>query len=110
VSKKNQSTAVRPRITTTIERRYLSDIIARKKPIEYRENKPYWRRKLAAVSCPFELRLINGMRPFAPEVTVLIRRVTESKRDGEFRLHIARVLGWKNWDSKARVPKARSSQ
>jgi len=105
-----QTSAGRPRITTTIERRWLSDIIARKKAVEYRKNKPYWRRKLAAVSCPFELRLINGMRPFAPEVTVLIRRVTESKRDGEFRLHIGRILGWKNWDSKARVPKARSSR
>lgn len=94
-----------PRITTTIERRWLSDIIARKKFIEYRESKPYWRRKLAVIARPFELRLINGMRSFAPEVTVLIRKVTESKAHKEFRLHIGRVLGWKNWDSKKRAPK-----
>ncbi len=108
MSQSKRPPADRPRITTTIERRWLSDIIARKKFIEYRENKPYWRRKLAAISCPFELRLINGMRPFAPEVTVLIRKVTESKTHKEFRLHIDRVLGWRNWDSKKRVPKTGS--
>jgi hypothetical protein len=86
----------------------LSDIIAGEKLIEYRESKPYWRRKLATIARPFELRLINGMRPFAPEVTVLIRKVTESKVHKEFRLHIGRVLGWKNWDFKKRVPRKSS--
>jgi hypothetical protein len=93
------------RITTTIERRYLSEIIAREKPIEYRDAKPYWRRKLERIKCPFELRLINGMHSPIPEVTVLIRKVTESKKHREFRLHIGRVLGWRNWDSKKRKPK-----
>jgi hypothetical protein len=97
-------------ITTTIKRQWLSEIIAGTKKIEYREAKPYWRNKLSAVDCPFELRMINGMRPYAPEVTVKIIKITESKKYCEFRLHIGKVLGWKNWDSKRMLPKKGSSK
>lgn len=87
------------RITTTIRRHYLAEIIDGTKTVEYRENKPYWRKKLASVTVPFELRLINGMQPKAPEVTVLIDRVTESKENRQFRLRIARVLSYRNWSA-----------
>jgi hypothetical protein len=60
------------RITTTIEREWLSQIIAGTKKIEYRQAKPYWTKRFANVSVPFELRLLNGMNPPVPEVTVLI--------------------------------------
>jgi hypothetical protein len=50
------------RITTTIKREWLSEIIEGTKKIEYREIKQYWEDKLAKVSIPFELRLINGMQ------------------------------------------------
>jgi hypothetical protein len=51
------------RITTTIEREWLAEIIAGTKKIEYRKVKPYWTKRFAKVSVPFELRLLNGMNP-----------------------------------------------
>ena len=64
------------RITTTIEREWLAEIIAGTKKIEYRQIKPYCTTRFEKVSVPFELRLLNGMNPPVPEVTVLIHRIT----------------------------------
>ena len=76
------------RITTTIEREWLAQIIAGTKKIEYRQIKAYWTKRFAKVSVPFELRLLNGMNPPVPEVTVLIHRITRDRWAGEYRLHI----------------------
>ncbi len=43
------------RITTTIEREWLAEIIAGTKKIEYRQIKPYWTKRFAKVPVPFEL-------------------------------------------------------
>lgn len=91
------------RITTTIEREWLAEIIAGTKKIEYRQIKPYWAKRFAKVSLPFELRLLNGMNPPVPEVTVLIYRIT--RRAGEYRLHIKKVLNYKNWDKRRGKPR-----
>ena len=64
------------RITTTIKRQWLAEIIEGTKRIEYREIKPYSTKRLKSITSPFELRLINGMNPPVPEVTVLVRKVT----------------------------------
>jgi hypothetical protein len=88
------------RITTTIEREWLAEIIAGTKKIEYRQIKPYWTKRFAKVSLPFELRLLNGMNPPVPEVTVLISKITTDRRAGNYRLHIKKVLGFKHWDKK----------
>jgi hypothetical protein len=40
---------------------------------------------------PFELRLLNGMNPRVPEVTVLIHKITKDRRAGEYRLHVKKV-------------------
>ena len=96
---------LRPRITTTIKREFLAEIVSGEKLWEYRDAKSYWRRRLAHVARPFELRMINGMRRRAPEVTVLIDKVTESKKHHEFRLRIAKVLSVKNWDRTRQRPK-----
>jgi hypothetical protein len=93
------------RITTTIEREWLAEIIAGTKEIEYRQIKPYWTKRFAKVSMPFELRLLNGMNPPVPEVTVLIHRITKDRRAGEYRLHIKKVLGFKHWDKRRQKPK-----
>jgi hypothetical protein len=50
---------------------------------------------LREVSVPFELRLLNGMNPPVPEVTVLIHRITKDRRAGEYRLHIT-VLNYRH--------------
>ena len=75
------------------------------KKIEYREIKPYWTQRLKRVTLPFELRLINGMNPPIPEVTVLIHRVTKDRRRDVYELHIKKVLGFKRWDKRRQVPK-----
>jgi hypothetical protein len=91
------------RITTTIEREWLAQIIAGTKKIEYREIKPYWTKRFAKVSVPFELRLLNGMNRPVPEVTVLIHRIT--RRAGDYCLHIKKVLNYKHWDKRRQKPK-----
>jgi len=88
------------KITTTIKRQFLAEIVAGTKKIEYREIKPYWTKKLGAVSRPFILRLINGMNKKAPEVTVQIKRITESDA---YELRIDKILEVKNWPSKSRA-------
>jgi hypothetical protein len=93
------------RITTTIEREWLAQIVAGTKKIEYRQIKPYWTRRFEKVSVPFELRLLNGMNPPVPEVTVLIHRITNDRRAGEYRLHIKKVLNYKHWDKRSRKPR-----
>jgi len=95
----------RDRMTTTIEREWLAQIVAGTKKIEYRQIKPYWTRRFAKGSVPFELRLLNGMNPPVPEVTVLIHRITKARRAGEYQLHIKRVLGFKHWDKRRWKPK-----
>jgi hypothetical protein len=94
------------RITTTIEREWLAEIIAGTKKIEYRQIKPYWTKRFAKVSLPFELRLLNGMNPPVPEVTVLIHRITKDQRAGEYRFHIKKVLNYKHWGNRRRKPKS----
>jgi hypothetical protein len=93
------------RITTTIEREWLAEIIAGTKKIEYRQIKPYWTKRFAKVSLPFELRLLNGMNPPVPEVTVLIHTITKDSRAREYRLHIKKVLNYKHWDKRRGEPK-----
>jgi hypothetical protein len=93
------------RITTTIEREWLAEIVAGTNKIEYRQIKPYWTKRFANVSLPFELRLLNGMNPPVPEFKVLLHRITKDPRAGVYKLHIKKILGFKYWDK--RWPKAK---
>jgi hypothetical protein len=80
-------------LTTTIKRKFLSEIIDGTKTIEYREIKPYWTKKFRKIFVPFKLRLINGMSKAAPEATVLIDEITKGD---QWELHIGKVLSHKN--------------
>jgi len=93
------------RITTTIKREWLSEIIEGTKKIEYREIKQYWEDKLAKVSIPFELRLINGMQQKAPEVTVLIKKIRRDTKNNRFELHIEKIVIYKYWNATKKRPK-----
>lgn len=95
-----------PRITTTIKREWLAEIIAGTKKVEYREIKRYWTDKLKSITKPFELRLRNGMNPPVPEATVLIDRVTTNRRTKEYELHIKKVLEIKHWNRRWQTSKA----
>jgi hypothetical protein len=79
------------RITTTIEREWLAQIIAGTKKIEYRQIKPYWTKRFEKVTAPFELRLLNGMNRPVPEVTVLIHKITKDRR--RWRITVAHQEG-----------------
>jgi hypothetical protein len=87
------------KITTTIKREFLAQIVAGTKKIEYREIKPYWTKKFDQISCPFHLRLINGMSKKAPEATVQIKRITVSDA---YELRIGKILQVRNWPPKSR--------
>ena len=94
-------------ITTTIEREWLREIAAGRKRVEYREIKPYWIRRLSRVDTPFLLRLINGMQPKAPEVTVLVRHVRKNSRSGNFELALGKVVALRYWSQKLERPTVR---
>jgi hypothetical protein len=94
------------RLTTTIKREWLTEIIAGIKKIECREIKPYWTKRLKGVAVPFELRLINGMNPPIPEVTVLIHKITTNRPARAYELHIKKIIEFKHWDKQRRLPKS----
>jgi hypothetical protein len=92
------------KLTTTIKRQWLREIVSRRKKIEYREIKPYWKKRLKRVGRPFLLRLINGISPRAPEVTVRIDKVVKNSRRGDYELHIGKILRVQNWDRRREQP------
>jgi hypothetical protein len=93
------------KITTTIKREWLKEIAAGRKRVEYRQLKPYWTERLARVDAPFLLRLINGMQPNAPELTVLVERVRKNSRSKQFELHLGQVVNIRHWDLKRERPR-----
>jgi hypothetical protein len=92
------------KITTTIQRQWLREIVAGRKTVEYREIKPYWTKRLERVGRPFLMRLINGMTVRAPEVTVVIDRVRKNTSSGNYELHIGRIVEVKHWDRRSEAP------
>lgn len=93
------------KLTTTIKRPWLAEIIEGTKKIEYRQIKPYSAKRLKSVTTPFELRLLNGMIPPLREVTVLIHRITMNRRSGNYELHIRQILGFKHSDKRRQLTK-----
>ena len=65
-------------LTTTIKREFFAQIVAKEKPVEYREIKRYWTRRLSSFSTPFLLRLRNGMTHPIPEATVVVTKVRKN--------------------------------
>jgi hypothetical protein len=93
------------KLTTTIKRPWLREIVAGRKTIEYREIKPYWTKRLKGRQCPFLLRLINGMSKDAPEVTVRIDRVRTNNKTAIYELHIGAVVDVQHWDKRREMPR-----
>lgn len=92
------------KLTTTIKREWLREIVAGRKKVEYREIKPYWTERLAKVKAPFVLRLINGMDRRAPEVTVVVTGVRRNTRSGLYELQLGDILQVKNWNRRTDRP------
>jgi hypothetical protein len=86
-------------LTANIQRKWLARIIDGSKTIEYRDATKFWWNKVKrAGPPPFQLRLINGMRPDSPEATVLVDKVESDELAGQLRFHIAKVLSTIRWD------------
>jgi hypothetical protein len=86
-----------------IKREFFARIVAKEKRIEYRDQSPFWRRRIEPLKTPFKLRLLNGMTHPVPEATVVVTRV--SRRGGGYQLHLGRVLDVRRWDGRAQKPK-----
>ena len=52
----------------------------------------------------FKLRLLNGMTPPVPQVTIMVEKVVRDYRNRVFQLHLGEVLEVKNWDRKREKP------
>jgi hypothetical protein len=70
------------RTTTTIEREWLARIIAGTREDRIPADQALLDEAIREGSVPFELRLLNGMNPPVPQVTVLIHEITKDRRAG----------------------------
>src|ERR1700757_4147910 len=94
-------------ITTTVKREWLKKIANRTKRVECRELKPYWVKRLSQVRMPFLLRLINGMQPNAPEITVVVTKVRKNSRSRQFELVLGKIAKLKHWSVRLERPTGR---
>jgi hypothetical protein len=96
-----------PTVTMNIERKWFAAILAIpcRHPIEYRKLSPFYESRFAAVGDgPFKLRLLNGMLPPVPEALIVVDHLERDEEEGEFRLHLGKVLSVKHWDRKKECP------
>lgn len=90
-------------LTMNIKREFFARIVAKTKRIEYRDQSPFWKRRIEPLRAPFKLRLLNGMTHPVPEATVVVTRVT--RQAGGYQLHLGRVLEVRRWDRRALRPR-----
>jgi hypothetical protein len=92
-------------LTMNIKRQFFAAIVAGTKRIEYREMKPFWKRRIEPMKTPFKLRLLNGMTAPVPEAVVVVTRVSRHPSLREYRLHLGRVLQVRRWDRRRGAPR-----
>jgi hypothetical protein len=97
-------------VTTTIKRQWLKDIVDKTKRVEYRQIKPYWDKRLSAITPPFRLRLINGMQYHAPEATVIIERIRKNIGSAQYELHIGKIIEILYWNARLGKPSRNKRQ
>jgi len=96
-----------PTLVVNIKREFFAAILSQphRKQIEYRDMTPYWLRRLEKVEpAPFNLRLLNGMRPPVPEATVRVVRVVRNTGTMILEFHLGRVLEVRNWNRRKEQP------
>lgn len=86
-----------------IKRKWFAAILDGTHPIEYRRMSPFWKRRIEPLTAPFKLRLLNGMLRPIPEAEVMVTKV--GRKNGEYRLHLGKVLRVTHWDRRTRRPK-----
>jgi len=86
-------------LTANLQRKWLARIVAGSKKIEYRRATEYWMKRLdKAGPPPFQLRLINGIKPDSPDALVLVDKVDIDLLAAEIRFHIKKVQSTTRWD------------
>ena len=83
-----------------LKREYFADIAARKKRIEYRDQKPYWKKRLDGRSYDAIL-FRNGYATRAPEMLVEFRglRRIGKGRGARYAIRLGRILEIDRWRS-----------
>lgn len=85
-------------LTANIQREWLSRILDGSKKIEYRDATEYWVPRLyKAGPPPFQLRLINGMRPDSPEATILVDKADIDLINAQIRFHLGKIIETAGW-------------
>jgi ASC-1-like (ASCH) protein len=77
-----------------LERKYFAEIAAGTKRIEYRERKPYWRKRLEGRKYDV-IKFRNGYATEAPEMLVEFRGLRN--RGKTYEILLGRVLKIKRW-------------
>lgn len=82
----------------TLHRKWFADIAAKKKRIEYREQKQYWRKRLEGRKYD-EIKFRNGYAPNAPEMRVKFRGLRRygKGRKARYAILLGRILEIKRW-------------
>jgi|SRR5271165_793897 len=81
-----------------LERKFFADIAARRKRFEYREQKPYWGKRLEGRNYDF-IKFRNGYLPTAPEMMVQFRGVHRCRKGGKpyYAIRLGRIKWVKRW-------------
>ena len=92
-------------LTPNIHREFFAAIASGRKKIEYRAATEFWQNRIEKTGePPFHLRIINGMTKQAPELTVVVEKVLLNVWEGEYELHLGKVIDLKNWDGEKEAP------
>jgi ASC-1-like (ASCH) protein len=81
-----------------LRREYFAEIVAGTKRIEYREQTPYWRRRLEHRQYDV-IQFRNGYATKAPEMQVEFRGVRKVRKWGRryYAIRLGRILKLKRW-------------
>lgn len=84
----------------TLKREFFAAIVAKKKRFEYREQKPYWRKRLEGRKYDV-IKFRNGYSPDSPEMLVEFRGLTRhgKGRNAYYAIRLGRILKIKRWDN-----------
>jgi tetratricopeptide (TPR) repeat protein len=92
-------------MTANIHREFFAAIAAGRKKVEYRAATEFWQTRIEkAGEPPFHLRIINGMTKNAPELTVGVEKVLLNVWEGEYELHLGKLIDLKGWDREEEAP------
>lgn len=83
-----------------LHKEFFEAIAEGRKKVEYRENKPYWRRRLEGRTYD-EIEFRNGFAPGVPRMRVELLRIRREGRKA-FAIDLGRLLEIENWPARRR--------